>query len=162
MQSIRTGMYSVLAMLLALVPFTDLYSGEEATFTFTATLRGENQIALGIDSSSFRETSINSARLAGGTLIFSFDGPEPVSILAGEDLPAGSDFMSTEDSFGPAPMARTEIGNDPAWKQWMNHCHYYHPDKWGDSLKDKKTRRTIQVGMLSNKMSSQWHSDSRG
>jgi len=55
---------------------------------------------------------------------------------------------------------KTEIGNDPAWKQWMNHCHYYHPDKWGDSLKDKKTRRTIQVGMLSNKMSSQWHSDS--
>lgn len=116
MRSIHLSGLFILTFVLSLFLGARVYSGDAGpTFTFTATLRGENQIALGIDSASFSETSINSARLAGGTLIFSFDGPEPVSVLAGEDLPSGSDFMVTEDNVGPAPMGRTEIGNEPAY-----------------------------------------------
>jgi len=114
MRVIHVNVLFVLTLTLVLFAGARVYSGGP-TFTFTATLMGENQIALGIDSSSFRETSINSARLAGGTMIFSFDGPAPVSILAGADLPSDSDFMYTEDNFGPAPTGRTRVGNERAY-----------------------------------------------
>ena len=111
MRTVHINILFVLTLSLALFSGARVYSGGQA-FTFTATLTDENHIALGVDSASFSATSFDRARLAGGTLIFSFDGPAPVRILAGADLPAGSDFMSTEDNFGPAAMGRTRIGGE--------------------------------------------------
>ena len=115
----RAGYFNALFVFTLVFTFSAcerLYSGNGGpTFTFTATLTDENQIALGIGSASFSATSIERVRLAGGTLVFSLDGPAPARILAGESLPAGSDFMTTEDSFGPAAMGRTQIGGEPVY-----------------------------------------------
>ena len=52
--------------------------------------------------------------------------------------------------------------DEPAWKQWIDHCHLWHPDKWGDIVKDKKTGITVQAGMLgnTNQMHNEWNKQS--